>query len=202
MSLGRVSYLESWEHHPPPFVRRPSLGDGATSGDEESINRYSRTQSPDPQFFPSSLPSSFPSRAVRHKLSFNPVAGRGWAHSSANEPDEEQRPLFRSDFSPDLNGRDAGSARLAEEGIAAEDVFQDPKWDTAETTPAFEVNRAKRIRRLSISVSWCMPVLIIRYSPGLCGCHLLPACCWSSLWFRSHQTGIYTRRRVSESMYQ
>lgn len=151
MSLGRVSYLESWEHHPPPFIRRPSFGDGAASGDEESINRHSRTQSPDPHFFPSSLPSSFPSRAVRHRLSFNPVAGRGWAHSFATEPDEEQRPLFRSDVSPDLTIRDAGPARLAEE-----DVFQDPKWDTAETTPAFEVNSGKRIRRLYVSVSWCI----------------------------------------------
>ncbi|RAO65222.1 uncharacterized protein BHQ10_001234 [Talaromyces amestolkiae] len=139
MSLGRVSYLESWEHHPPAFIRRPSFGDGPASGDEESINRHSRTQSPDPHFSPSSLPSSFPSRAIHHKLSFNPIAGRGWAHSSLTAPDEEQRPLFRPDVSPDLTIQDAGPARLAEDGIAAENVFQDPKWDTAETTPAFEV---------------------------------------------------------------
>ncbi|EEA26704.1 hypothetical protein TMatcc_005012 [Talaromyces marneffei ATCC 18224] len=156
MSLGRVSYLESWEHQPPPFIRRPSFGDGAASGDEESINRHSRTQSPDPHFFPSSLPSSFPSRAVRHRLSFNPVAGRGWAHSSATEPDEEQRPLFKSDISPDLTIRDAGPARLAEEGIAAEDVFQDPKWDIAETIPAFEVNSGKRILQVIVAVTYCL----------------------------------------------
>lgn len=201
MSLGRVSYLESWEHHPPPFIQRPSFGDGAASGDEESLNRHSRTQSPDPHFFPSSLPSSFPSRAVRHRLSFNPVVGRGWAHSSATEPDEEQRPLFRSDISPDLTIRDAGPARLAEEGIAAEDVFQDPKWDTAETTPAFEVNSGKRIRRLYISVSWCMSVLTTRFSPGDCGGHLLLACCWSSVWVCSYQTDIYTRGCIPESVY-
>jgi hypothetical protein len=202
MSLGRVSYLESWEHHPPPFIRRPSFGDGAASGDEESINRHSRTQSPDPHFFPSSLPSSFPSRAVRHKLSFNPVAGRGWAHSFANELDEEQRPLFRSDVSPDLTIRDAVPARLAEEGIAAEHVFQDPKWDTAETTPAFVVNSGKRIRRLYILALWWLLVLTTRYSSGDCGSRLLLACCWPSLWFCSYQTGIYTRGGVSKSVHQ
>lgn len=159
MSLGRVSYLESWEHHPPAFIRRPSFGDGPASGDEESINRHSRTQSPDPHFSPSSLPSSFPSRAIHHKLSFNPIAGRGWAHSSLTAPDEEQRPLFRPDVSPDLTIQDAGPARLAEDGIAAENVFQDPKWDTAETTPAFEVSSGKRTCRLYLPVSWCMSVL-------------------------------------------
>lgn len=202
MSLGRVSYLESWEHHPPPFIRRPSFGDVTASGDEESINRHSRTQSPDPRFSPSSLPSSFPSRAVRHKLSFNPVAGRGWAHSSATEPDEEQRPLFRPDVSPDLTIQDAGPARLAEDGIAAEDVFQDPKWDTAETTPAFEVNRGKRICRLYVLRVMAYVGTNYKFSPGDSGRYLLFACCWSSVWIRSYQTGIYTRGCVPESMHQ
>ncbi|EED19076.1 MFS transporter Fmp42, putative [Talaromyces stipitatus ATCC 10500] len=156
MSLGRVSYLESWEHHPPPFIRRqPSFNDAA-SGDGETISRHSRAQSPDTAFLHSSLPSSFSNRAVRHRLSFNPVVGRGWAHSSAAEPDEEHRPLFRSDVSPDLTVRDGVSARLAEEGVAVEDVFRDPKWDTAVTTPAFEVSSGKRILQVAVAVTYCL----------------------------------------------
>lgn len=168
MSLGRVSYLESWEHQPPSFLRRSSFGDGEeASGDDESgSSRQSRAQSPDLSFRPSSLPTSITNRVVRHRLSFNPIAGRGWAHSSAAaaaavavaEPEEEQIPLFQADLSPDVTDRDAGTMRWDEAGTAVENFFQDPEWNFAETTPAFEVTSGKRIRRFC---DLCWPTMLL-----------------------------------------
>lgn len=146
MSLGRVSYLESWEHHPPPFIRKQSFGDRA-SGDEESTHDHDQEESSEAEaaFLPSSFPSTFPHRTVRHKLSFNPYAGRGWTQSSAAETDDERLSLLGSDIVTGPNILDLPQGRVADENIATEAVFQDPKWDTAETTPAFEVNSGKRI---------------------------------------------------------
>ncbi|OKL63533.1 hypothetical protein UA08_01206 [Talaromyces atroroseus] len=159
MSLGRVSYLESWEHHPPPFIQRRSFSDRQISGDGESTSHQGQEEvsEADAAFLPSSsLPSSFPSRAVRHKLSFNPYAGRGWTHSSAAETDDEHISLLGSDIGPGSNISDLVQARVAEEGVAAEAVFHDPKWDTAETTPAFEVSSRKRIIQVIVAVTYCL----------------------------------------------
>lgn len=148
MSLGRVSYLEAWEHHPPPFIRQRSSSDLASGDGESPTGRRVPEDSLEASFLPSSLPSAFPSRSVRHKLSFNPYAGGGWT-SSVTEPDEEHRPLFRTESGPGSNVGGSVPARVAEEGLAAEAVFSDPKWDTAETTPAFEVSSGKRICMLA-----------------------------------------------------
>lgn len=167
MSLGRVSYLESWEHQPPSFLRRSSFffsDGGEASGDDESgSSQQSRTQSPDLSFRPSSLPTSITNRVARHRLSFNPIAGRGWTHSSAAaaaaaEPEEEQIPLFQADLSPDVTDRDVGTLRWNETETAVENVFQDPKWNFAETTPAFEVTSGKRIRRFC---DLCWPTTLL-----------------------------------------
>jgi hypothetical protein len=145
MSLGRVSYLESWEHHPPAFIQRSSFS--RVSGDGESVSNQDQEEGSEAEvpFLPSSLPSTFPSRAVRHKLSFNPYAGRGWMHSSAVETDDEHISVLGSDIVPGSHISDLTQTRLPEERVAAEAVFHDPKWDTAETTPAFEVSSGKRI---------------------------------------------------------
>lgn len=148
MSLNRVSYLESWEQHPPPFIRQRSTA-SAASADEESRHVHESTEA---ALLSSSFPSSSHHRAVRHKLSFNPYAGRGWGHSSAQEADEERRSLLRSDHG-DADGSDNPAQRRDGEELLTEFVFEDPNWNLAETRGAYEVSKGKRIGRLSSFLS-------------------------------------------------
>lgn len=200
MSLNRVSYLESWEQHPPPFIRQRSTA-SAASDDEESRNIRESTEA---AFLSSSFPSSSHHRTVRHKLSFNPYAGRGWAHSSAAEPDEERRSLLRSDHG-DANGSDHPAPEREGEEALTEFVFKDPNWNLAETRGAYEVSKGKRIGRLSPSQFILLDVLLLRLfkpvsncwsSPGVCCRHLLPLCCWPRVWICSHQAGLHPGRCV------
>lgn len=153
MSLNRVSYLESWEQHPPPFVR--STGGGA-EGTEGSIisDEHGRLAPGSPDllaqpFLSSSLPSRSIPRTVRHKLSFNPVIGRGWREPSVTfDTEEDRRSLLQWTQRFGELPEAAPEHTVDEEEIAyapPEIVFKDPLWGVAETTPAYEVGKLKRI---------------------------------------------------------
>lgn len=164
MSLSRVSYLESWEHQPPPFVRRRTITEDEENDDGQATPRASQAQNhdewdTDTLFLSASYPSTLPSHTIRHKLSFNPYAGRGWAHSSSAAAaqaaiDEERRSLLPADeVSPGsvTNGRSKG-----DDPLAREIGFRDPNWHFAETTAAFEVSRSKRIAQVVVAVFYCL----------------------------------------------
>lgn len=173
MSLSRVSYLESWEHHPPSFIRQHRDSNDFGSGDDNDNDRDDDESAHDARahahahddiseqaLLSSSFPSTFPGRSIRHKLNFNPYAGRGWTHSSV-AADEETRSLLRSDIGSRTNLSELASVRGADDPqvaavAAAEVAFRDPNWNLAETTPAFEVGRGKRVAQVVVAVIYCL----------------------------------------------
>jgi hypothetical protein len=143
MSLPRISYLESWEQQPPPLLRQQSNQEHQPPftldcDETESIETLNHTQ-----FLSSSFPSGSGHRTVRHRLSFNPYSGRGWSQSSAADTDEERRSLLRSDVIEVSDGFEPAKAQA--DPLPTEYVFQDPNWETAETTAAYEVSKGMRI---------------------------------------------------------
>ncbi|KAL1964556.1 hypothetical protein VTN77DRAFT_6853 [Rasamsonia byssochlamydoides] len=156
MSLNRVSYLESWEQHQLPFIRQRSAASAASyDGESGDVHVHDASEA---AILSSSFPSSSRHRAVSHKLSFNPYAGRGWAHSSASaaaEADEERRSLLRSE-NGEANGSDRLTARGGEDAFPTELVFEDPNWNLAETRAAYEVSRGKRIAQVVAAVIYCL----------------------------------------------
>lgn len=161
MSLSRISYLESWEHQPPPFIRQHRDSNDFGSGDDNDDDHSTHDgHGPDDiseaALISSSFPSTFPGRAIRHKLNFNPYAGRGWAHSSA-AADEETRSLLRSDIGSVTNLSELASVRATDDPqVVAEVAFKDPNWNLAETTPAFEVSQTKRVVQVAVAVIYCL----------------------------------------------
>ncbi|CRG83507.1 Protein FMP42 [Talaromyces islandicus] len=160
MSLSRVSYLESWEHQPPPFIRQQrestDFGSGDDNDDDSAHDSHVQDDVPEAGLLSSSFPSTFPARSIRHKLNFNPYAGRGWAHSSA-AADEETLSLLRSDIGSVTNLSELASVRAADDSQAlAEVAFKDPNWNLAETTPAFEVDHRKRVAQVVVAVIYCL----------------------------------------------
>ncbi|KAH8690047.1 putative MFS transporter Fmp42 [Talaromyces proteolyticus] len=172
MSLSRVSYLESWEHQPPPFIRYRG-GGGADSGAEDNDNdeaspslnvpnAHYESEGDDDQaaLFSSSFPSTVPARSIRHKLTFNPVAGRGWTHSSVvslGGGDEETRSLLGSGIGSVTNFSELGASVRATDDQAVQEIgFKDPNWNLAETIPAFEVSKAKRVVQVIVAVIYCL----------------------------------------------
>jgi hypothetical protein len=168
MSLSRVSYLESWEHQPPPFIRQHRDSNDFGSGDDndnddnnnDNDSAHPHDDISEAALLSSSFPSTFPGRAIRHKLNFNPYAGRGWAHSSA-AADEETRSLLRSDIGSVTNLSELASVRGTDDpqvaaAAAAEVAFKDPNWNLAETTPAFEVGHGKRVAQVVVAVLYCL----------------------------------------------
>jgi hypothetical protein len=143
MSLSRVSYLESWEHHPPPFLRRSSPGD--VGSEDEGSGGPRSLENAEVALFSSSFPSSFPVHVVRRKLSFNPYAGRGWTQSSASAAEEERRSRLQSEFGSGTNISDLPSPRHIAESLTTEGALRDSNVNFASTIPAFEVSKAKRI---------------------------------------------------------
>jgi hypothetical protein len=152
MSLPRVSYLESWEQHPPPLVRQ------APQRDHESTMALDGGEPEAPQILDpatvlsSSFPSTFGHRTVRHRLSFNPYAGPAWGHSSAVASEDDRRSLLRSDID---DARDVPTSirDLGADTIRPEYVFPDPSWDIAPTTGAYEISKGRRIGEFQSSVS-------------------------------------------------
>lgn len=151
MSLNRFSYLESWEQHPPPFLRQGTGGIPEDAPDSTSDGRLSPgpPESFTQPFLSSSVPSRSIPRTIRHKLSFNPVSGPGWGEPSSTFDTEEER---RSPIP--WNQQYVGSAEAAPEPAVEEEdivyappdiVFKDPQWGVAETTGAYEVSKIKRI---------------------------------------------------------
>ncbi|OXV11285.1 hypothetical protein Egran_00954 [Elaphomyces granulatus] len=157
MSLPRVSYLESWEQHPPPLVCQSSQRDHESTIALDAGESPGTPQILDPTtLLSSSFPSTFGHRTIRHKLSFNPYAGPAWGHSSAVASEEDRRSLLRSDTTDDVRDvptivRDFGS-----DPVRPEYVFSDSGWDVAPTTGAYEISKGRRIAQVTAAVIYCL----------------------------------------------
>jgi hypothetical protein len=154
MSLNRFSYLESWEQHPPPFLRQS--GGAAAEGAQDSTvsDEHGRLSPGPPESYTqptlsSSLPSKSLPRTVRHKLSFNPVSGRGWGEPSSRfETEEERRSFIHWNQQYGESPHASPEPPVEEEEIVyapPEIVFKDPIWGAVETTGAYEVSKIRRI---------------------------------------------------------
>lgn len=154
MSLPRVSYLESWEQHPPPLVCQSSQRDHESTIALDAGESPGTPQILDPTtLLSSSFPSTFGHRTIRHKLSFNPYAGPAWGHSSAVASEEDRRSVLRSETTDDARDvptivRDFGS-----DPVRPEYVFSDAGWDVAPTTGAYEISKGRRIGEFQSSIS-------------------------------------------------
>ncbi|KAJ9271082.1 hypothetical protein DTO212C5_2740 [Paecilomyces variotii] len=146
MSLHRVSYLESWQHSPPAFLRR--RGSNASSHDEENDTQYL------PESTASSFPSSIGQYSIRNRLNFNPYSGPSWAESTHGDADDERESLIGNEAaetrdSPDVS-RETG---ISEHDDPPRDAAQ---WDILDTTGAFEVHKGKRIAQVLVAVIYCL----------------------------------------------
>lgn len=145
MSLNRFSYLESWERDPAARFRRREQASDAESDEEDETHQ----DLPEEPSLSSSFPSVFDPQSLRHRLSFNPVAGPGWNQSAVGCADPERQSLLSYAVAPSSRdaGRDSGS--IPEPNNRQRVQFKEPEWPVPESMPAFEVSRGKRIGTLS-----------------------------------------------------
>lgn len=155
MSLNRFSYLEAWEHNPAGgLFRRREQAPDSESDDEDEIHQ----NLPEEPSLSSSFPSVLSHRSVRHRLSFNPVAGPGWNESAVESADAERQSLLGHAVAAGHAGRvsDHGTGRdsvcIDELHGCQRALLKEPEWTVPESRPAFEVSKGKRIGRLKVLI--------------------------------------------------